>query len=768
MQQQPGPALPRRLNGRAAACDPCRARKLACDHGQPVCKRCKKRANDMNCVYREPALRSSPSSASRPPRPRPHQSQSSSAGVLGRAEQLSLSSAPTSPSSSRMSLAQLDAPTSKSDTSDAVPDRPTVVPGYWGLLSHGVVFEEAKNSLAMFACSHRPFEPPGAGAHSPSGAGASNRRHRSRIPFRERPGPFREMCMYVLRCLPGQANEILALSGGGGSAASSTAEPSEHKVWGDIVVDHISSSILGCLDEIRHLGDEGLVAMAEMLCDNTAQPMKDDCATHLEWLDQFSGPRLRWEALGLMWLYLDRVSDMFDAVTTSRLEWAGGREASAIVTVCVKYCIEVASSLAEANVLLVDLNRRAGTQDSMVHGDARMSGFKYHAAAVTMATFLGMHAHTNGPEPYQPTFCSEYQRRLCAHVFTSDKLGVSFTGRPPITSRRFWSTPLPLDIADADLWDPARLATALANLDSNGWSKNGQVNSSTLMRVRSMTARIRDELYEIALDPSVRPGRESLLNLYQRLMDTYEGFPASLKYKPEHLTNPNVPTALLYFQIACQLELLQTQFFIRRLIQLHDPLPSDDGDLLVTTFAMLSLILVVWNDRDRFSDHAMRRNFEWFVMEYGAPAGGVLCLELLRPTFTGTHFKDAKISRSSIIQSLTLLVNFLDWIKPSAPNGELCADCKVVIKRVLDHHLNNLGVPAIAPSTAVGQFTADAPSQQAMLANNGDVLLASSSGSLNYVEPLHEWMPSEDMPIFNFQLMDTFDWLRDDEQQPRS
>ncbi|KXJ87361.1 hypothetical protein Micbo1qcDRAFT_208372 [Microdochium bolleyi] len=704
--QQSGPALPRRLNGRAAACDPCRARKLACDHSQPVCKRCKKRGNDINCVYREPALRGGG------PRPRTAHKSPTTPSIPLRFEALSHPASPTN---------------------EALPPAPGATTGYWGLASHAVVFDEAKQSLSMFSLSQQLPSIPS--LSSPSPAASSNRTAKSRVPFRERPAPLREMCLYVLRCLPGQANEIMTFG-------SSTSDPSELQTWGDIIVDRITTSILGCLDEIRHCGEGGLEAMAEMLCDNTAQPIRDDCETHTEWLEQFTGQRLRWETLGLLCLYLDRVSDMFDAVSYNRLEYAGDKPVPEIVLVCVKYCIEIATSLTEANVLLVDLCRRAASQDSMVHGDG---------LAVTMANFLGMHVQTNdGMDLYQPTFCSEYKRRLYAHLFISDKLGVSFTGRPPIVSRRFNSTPLPLDISDVDMCDPERRSVALSNLDSHGWSKSGILCSATVMRARTMVATIRDELYEIALDSTARVRREVLLDLYERLETVHQAFPEVLRYKPD---DSDAKVSIQYIRIACQLEILQTQFFIRRLIHWHDPRPSDEGNVLDTSFAMLELVLSIWVERDRFADSAMRRNFEWFVMEYGSPAGGVLCLELLRPTFTGNHFKNSSVSRSSIIQNLTLLVGFLDWVKPSAPNSDLCADCKLVIKRVLDHHLNN---PAPMPTAAV-----DPSSQVIGLASDETQL--QPSASMNYVEPLDQWMPAEDMPIFNFQLMDTFDWLRNDD-----
>lgn len=43
--------IPRRRNGTIASCEPCRKRKLRCDHGRPVCERCRQRGQESICIY---------------------------------------------------------------------------------------------------------------------------------------------------------------------------------------------------------------------------------------------------------------------------------------------------------------------------------------------------------------------------------------------------------------------------------------------------------------------------------------------------------------------------------------------------------------------------------------------------------------------------------------------------------------------------------------------------------------------------------------------
>jgi hypothetical protein len=116
-----------------------------------------------------------------------------------------------------------------------------------------------------------------------------------------------------------------------------------------------------------------------------------------------------------------------------------------------------------------------------------------------MMTFLGLHAQHDSPT-YRPTLISENRRRIFAQVFNIDKVMVSFTGRPPLISRRYSSCPLPLDLRDDDLLAGGdTLTRAIEMLDERGWNTDGRLHSSTLLRARVMIAYIREQLLEIAL-----------------------------------------------------------------------------------------------------------------------------------------------------------------------------------------------------------------------------------------------------------------------------
>ena len=129
-----------------------------------------------------------------------------------------------------------------------------------------------------------------------------------------------------------------------------------------------------------------------------------------------------------------------------------------------------------------------------------------------LATFLGLHA--TAPSLLQDhSITSEMKRRLYIMIYKNDKAVATFTGRPPLLSAKYATTPLPLDISDEELLFGNRTPPANYRLriDSNGWSTTGEVYPMTVQRSKGMIAIVREEILEMALQ--VEPGPDEPLRL---------------------------------------------------------------------------------------------------------------------------------------------------------------------------------------------------------------------------------------------------------------
>lgn len=113
---------------------------------------------------------------------------------------------------------------------------------------------------------------------------------------------------------------------------------------------------------------------------------------------------------------------------------------------------------------------------------------------------------------------------------------------------------------------------------------------------------------------------------------------------------------------------------------------------------MLELTVLLWVQRDRFVEHHL--DYDYFLMCFGVPSSGVLCVELLKrikqPQET-THLPP--LPRSEIVQNLSLLIGFLEWVRPAAGNYQLCGRMRQIIKRILDQILNPPPIQAPQPQS---------------------------------------------------------------------
>lgn len=122
------------------------------------------------------------------------------------------------------------------------------------------------------------------------------------------------------------------------------------------------------------------------------------------------------------------------------------------------------------------------------------------------------------------------------------------------------------------------------------------------------------------------------------------------------------------------------------------------------------------------------------MIYYAIPCASVLILELLRQTDHPQLHQPMAVSRSTLIQDLSVLISCCDWLtEPDQQNYKLCKRAQSIFSRSLDRILNPVAPPIAAVPTehqqpsaanddvirpdgfAAGQDGAQQQQQQAML-----------------------------------------------------
>jgi hypothetical protein len=408
----PQPASPpvlRRPNGRMQACDPCRTRKVACDHQQPVCRRCISRGQEDECVYtsslprkplslkqlasRDPGVAagtttytssnsslhveaSAPRTAGLGPSRRPGSAEGYRS--LRRAEYRRQSnttihdarkvSSPLGPSHNtaysfespvdhagrrNQSISHDHASTTATPgahllSETASPQAKDQEPGYMGYISHSSVLQETENSLSLIQ-GFQAFLP-----QSPNNNSKNNVEE-----LRSHYSPTKEMCLVVLRGLP--APNV-------GHIEANKDSPLYRDSWLRVVGMRVLSDLHERFGSYLGLCrvDSQLEEIALFLSENTAKPFQEDEPDSEKWIGQFTGPNLRWESLGLIFSFIYFLPDEHHAFDYD----AGGKEWSQISRVCLALCIDLSRRFASANSLLVQLYMRRSTKESIYTGDA--------------------------------------------------------------------------------------------------------------------------------------------------------------------------------------------------------------------------------------------------------------------------------------------------------------------------------------------------------------------------------------------------------------
>lgn len=389
-------------------------------------------------------------------------------------------------------------------------------PGYLGFTSFHQVYQETQNSLSLIQgasilTSLRSPRLPGSG----SGTGSATPDQNGADPNHAGPAAFLspqtlQTCLTVLRRIPGE-DAALALF-------LKHANPNDG--WIRLAARRLVESLHDAFGrELRSRRPADLEAMAHAVSASTARPLlAEDAEPDAErWMAAFSGRRMRWESLGVLFTYW-----AFAAMADHphRPELGVGMEAAAAealdprrVTLAYKeaaqLCIELCRGCAP-NSLSLYLGYKNAILDSILVGDAAPSFWCRMGEVVASATYLGFHALPQ--DDHEVTAAAQARRRLVSQIFVIDKVAASFSGRPPLLSRKYMLTSLPLDLSDEVLLAGGDvLARAVEALDEKGWNQEGNFYSTTIVRARRLQAFLIDETMEFALGNPIYASIEALL-----------------------------------------------------------------------------------------------------------------------------------------------------------------------------------------------------------------------------------------------------------------
>ncbi|EAW23478.1 putative transcription factor [Aspergillus fischeri NRRL 181] len=445
----------RRRNGRKAACEACRRRKLACDHSYPTCQRCEKLS--MKCVYFERSLADTrvnritedvgpPPSPSREPVHAPYALEN-------------------------WRVPQQTTPMIDSPTEYLGPTSFTSV-----FMEHGDRFELKHAVRGSGSQADRVTDPDLSSPPQPKSAA-----DRQRL----------QLGAEVLQQIPGEQDCS--------SLFSRHVNPNDG--WIRLAAHHSSERMWNAFrPALTRRSTDDLLTLAARISANSKATLKGEQDPQA-WLASFTGRQMRWETFGILYTYwaFGAISSSPESEAVSRYSQEhpsvmGPKQLMAHLKHYASLCIDLCRRLSSVNVLFVYLLYKHNILEGILNGDKSLSCWMQHGELVAVTTSIGLHRELTAASK-QPTLQHEMKRRVFAAVFNIDKVISTFTGRPPMLSLACSSTCLPLDLSDEALLS-GDLQAAAAELDSHGWNKYGQIYSTTILRSRTMFAQIRHEILE--------------------------------------------------------------------------------------------------------------------------------------------------------------------------------------------------------------------------------------------------------------------------------
>ena len=599
-----------RRNGKLSACEPCRKRKLACDHELPVCGRCSRRGQGSQCKYdtwsettkdiqRPSAL--TPVSRDYPPLKR-----------LG-PPVANLLCSPAEASNTPAKGFALSGLTATSHTLNAVSSSPNAAwraergsappsqAGFFGESSSSAAISELNNSLRIWLYSNE--------------SSVSGDPHRSEQPLVDGafPDHLIERGIAVLThrrdldLIRGFFERWLSLGDG-----PLIFRPL-YIIWLDGLVRAIEEALDTDLPDARLFRN-----LCTRVWRNTHAPMH--ASTTVEaWAQQATGDHLRWETIGLIFSTIGLMLCGLSA--GDGIFWRINRRATiqsmhGLVNECIAF-LKRSNQLNDLLAVLLFQNallaERATSDDGSSEAWLRMS------EVCDTAIMLGLHKE-KVEDLDTPFFLCELRIRLFNYIYAHDKFLSTYLGRPPRISYRHCAVQLPTDLSDHDACQTGvDLQVALAKIE-NGFNKSNSISRAGWRRAWSPQARIRENMLEIMLGLDMKSLDSHVENIRTSIKQARESLPPFATVDPVillEITNRNYairsdilrsegirwrPLDLMML-VFIHCHILHTDFLLERAVASRNRTRQDFAPALISCAGrLLSLVLRTISKEDVFRD----------------------------------------------------------------------------------------------------------------------------------------------------------------------
>ncbi|MCJ1405796.1 hypothetical protein MMC11_009026 [Xylographa trunciseda] len=668
--------LPLRRNGKPQSCEPCRKAKAACGHELPICQRCRRRNIAAQCTYHPAPLTRLPTAPVEGARVQKKAGSATGTSATGHHGQ--------NPHGVSNLLFLVNQRVQDSENIRVSSSE------FLGPTSFTAMFRDNQANIGEDLLMEQPDDEISSDINKEQDQWWKSERLSLGIGILKQ-FPEKELCWRLI------------------SRHMSSCDVELHIPSMKYCMQSIWSTYGEFLDEPR--SQESLTTMAQTILCNELVPMPV-CRSTGEWLESFTGSRLRWEIIGTFFAMFGlAVMSMPDLNGNSLIKGyetvRDRRKYARKMNECAEACLILCDDSSAVNEYVIWLMHHIHMLTTYYSGDASRQLWRRHGALAGAITSLGLHRGsdaTNSPS----VMVAELRKLIFAAAFIQDKQLATFTGRPPALSRRYSVCQLPVDLTDMELMaDDEELKVIMdTKLDAAGWRKDAIVTQGTTLRAWMIMAIIRDEILELSLGPDIGSSYMHRDDVKRRSEQAYANLPAHLRLMSEDPMFLQLSSDMLILRVNLSLEFLLNRFLLERLPD--DGSQQNKQDMLNTAKEMLDKIIILSANRDRLHEHQV--GFSWAIVYFGIPTAGVLAVELLKQS-KYPHLYPLTLPRSEVIQNLSIFIGCLGSIRPTQGNYTLCVRMRKVIRRILDQVLEPVSTfdAQLTPSSmeAEPQFVPD-------------------------------------------------------------